>query len=369
MLSLAMSSSTLISPLTRQEIGRAIGRNGSAPAKTDVVEIAAQRSGLLELDTASSRWQLALDAAQRALSAAGDLLPAPELQQRQRELARERQQTARDLARLAHVIGIQAPWLSPVPVDVKMLGLPVTTRACLFDLDGVLTDSAVLHAEAWGEVFDDFLMRSTMRTGWQFIPFDRETDYHAYIDGRTRIEGIHAFLSSRGIHLPEGQLDDPSEADTARGLAKRKGEVLARGLRQHGVTALAGARRYLEAAGHAGLQRAVVSASTTTLPMLDLALLATLVEERVDADDIRSEGLRSRPAPDLLLVACHRLGVRPEEAVTFTRSPAGVAAGHAAGLAVIGVGDQAQRELLQGFGAERVVSSLMALLDPQLSDS
>jgi len=370
MLSLAMSSSTLTSPLTRREIGRAMGRNGSAPAKAEVVEIAAQRSGLLELDTASSHWQLALDAAQRALSAAGGLLPAPELQQRQRELARERQQTARDLERLAHAIGIKTvPWLSPVPVDMKMLGLPAGTRACLFDLDGDLTDSAVLHAAAWGEVFDDFLMRSTIRTGWQFIPFDRETDYHAYIDGRTRIEGIHAFLSSRGIHLPEGRLDDPSEAETARGLAKRKGEVLARGLRQHGVTALAGARRYLEAAGHAGLQRAVVSASTTTLPMLDLALLATLVEESVDADDIRSERLQSRPAPDLLLVACHRLGVRPEEAVTFTRSPAGVAAGHAAGLAVIGVGDQAQRELLQGFGAERVVSSLRALLDPQLSDS
>lgn len=346
-------------------------RNGTTPAKAAVFQIAVRRSGPLEeLDTASSLWQSALDAAQRALSAAADLLPAPELQRRQRELARERRQTAGDLVRLARVIGIQAvPWLSPVPVDMKMLGLPPTTRACLFDLDGVLTDSGALHAGVWGEVFDEFLMRSSIKTGWHFIPFDRQADYRAYIDGRTRLEGIHAFLDSRGIHLPEGGLDDPPEADTVRGLAKRKGEVLERGLRRRGVTALTGARRYLEAAGYAGLQRAVVSASTTTLPMLDLALLATLVEERVDADDIRSEGLRSRPAPDLLLVACYRLGVRPEEAVSFTRSPAGVAAGHAAGLAVIGVGDQAQRELLQGFGAERVVSSLSALLDPQLSAS
>ena len=133
------------------------------------------------------------------------------------------------------------------------------------------------------------------------------------------------------------------------------------------MTALAGARRYLEAAGHDGLECAVVSASTNTLPMLELAGLATLIEVRVDADDIRAEGLRSRPAPDLLLVACRHLGVRPEEAVTFTYSAAGVAAGHAAGLTVIGVGDEAQRELLQGFGAERVVPSLSVLLDHQLS--
>jgi beta-phosphoglucomutase-like phosphatase (HAD superfamily) len=366
----AMNASTMTSPLARQESGRPARRSGSTPKKVDTVEVAAQRSRPLELDTASSQWQLALDRAQRALSAAGGLLPAPELERRQRELAWERQETAKVLRRLANVTGVRpVPWLSPVPVTTKMLGLPATTRACLFDLDGVLTDSAVLHAWAWGEVFDEFLLRLSEKTGWHFIPFDRRTDYSAYIDGRTRIEGIHAFLDSRGIRLREGRVDDPAQADSAEGLAKRKGEVLSRGLRQHGVTALAGARRYLEAAGHAGLERAVVSASTSTLPMLELAGLATLIEERVDADDIRAEGLRSRPAPDLLLVACRRLGVRPEEAVTFTHSAAGVAAGHAAGLAVIGVGDEAQRELLQGFGAERVVPSLSVLLDLQLSDS
>ena len=214
-----------------------------------------------------------------------------------------------------------------------MLGLPATVRACLFDLEGVLTDSAVLHALAWGEVFDDFLLRLADKTGWQFIPFDRDSDYRTYLDGRPRLEGVHAFLDSRGIRLPEGRPDDPERMPTPpRGLARRKGEALARCLRQRGVTALAGARRYLEVAGQAGLARAVVSASASTLPMLELAGLATLVEERVDADVIRAEGLRARPAPDLLLVACRRLGVRPEEAVTFTHSAAGVAAGHAAGL-------------------------------------
>jgi HAD superfamily hydrolase (TIGR01509 family) len=127
-----------------------------------------------------------------------------------------------------------------------------------------------------------------------------------------------------------------------------------------------GARRYLEATGHAGLGRAVVSASSSTLPILELAGLASVVEERVDADVIRLEGLRSRPAPDLLLDACRRLRVQPEDAVTLTNSAAGVAAGHAAGSRVIGVGEGAQAELLAGFGAERVVPSLRALLDPRL---
>ena len=365
-----MSVSTPIAPLVRSDSERAPDDfRPPAPLKeTSALEATAGPWHTLELDTTSSHWQLALDSAQRALSASDGLLPGPELERRRRELAQERQETVKVLASLANVAGVRpVPWLSPVPVTTQMLGLPAMTSACLFDLDGVLTDSAVLHAWAWGEVFDEFLLRLSEKTGWHFIPFDRETDYSAYIDGRTRLEGIHAFLDSRGIRLREGRVDDPVTADSAAGLAKRKGEVLSRGLRQHGVTALAGARRYLEATGHAGLGRAVVSASTSTLPMLELANLASLVEERVDAENIRSEGLRSRPAPDLLVVACRRLGVQPEEAVTFTHSAAGVAAGHAAGLGVIGVGNREQRELLQGFGAEEVVPSLSVLLDHQLS--
>lgn len=365
-----MSVSTPTAPLVRSDSGRAPGDfRPPAPLKeTPALKATAGPGHTLELDTTSSHWQLALDSAQRALSASDGLLPGPELERRRRELAQERQETVKVLADLANVAGVRpVPWLSPVPVTTQMLGLPAMTSACLFDLDGVLTDSAVLHAWAWGEVFDEFLLRLSEKTGWHFIPFDRETDYSAYIDGRTRLEGIHAFLDSRGIRLREGRVDDPVTADSAEGLAKRKGEVLSRGLRQHGVTALAGARRYLEATGHAGLGRAVVSASTSTLPMLELANLASLVEERVDAENIRSEGLRSRPAPDLLVVACRRLGVQPEEAVTFTHSAAGVAAGHAAGLGVIGVGNREQRELLHGFGAEEVVPSLSVLLDHQLS--
>ena len=344
-------------------------RQGAAETRGTTEQVVATPRQPVELDTVASRWQQALDAAESALSAPRGLAPGADLGRRARSLVQERQQTAQLLARLAEVAGVRpAPWLSPVPVHTQMLGLPAAVRACLFDLDGVLTDSAVLHAWAWAEVFDEFLLRLSEQTGWQFIPFDRDADYRSYIDGRPRLEGVHAFLASRGIHLPEGRTGDPAEADTAYGLARHKSDALTRGLRQRGVTALAGARRYLEATGHAGLGRAVVSASASTLPMLELARLATLVEVRVDADVLRVEGLRSRPAPDLLLAACRHLGVRPEEAVTFTHSPAGVVAGHAAGLAVVGVGDGAHGELLRGFGADRVVTSLTALLDRRLAD-
>jgi HAD superfamily hydrolase (TIGR01509 family) len=320
-----------------------------------------------ELDSIAMHWQLALDAADHALAAAQGPVHLVDADSRRRELVQERLETAQLLTQLGRLTGVQPlPWLSPTPVTPKLLGLPDGVTACLFDLDGVLTDSGIVHALAWAEVFDDFLLRLDETTGWHFIPFDRAADYRDYIDGRARLEGVHAFLASRGIRLPEGRYDDPSNADTARGLARHKGEAMARGLHQHGVSAVPGARRYLEASGHAGLGRAVVSASSSTLPVLQLAGLASVVDERVDADVIRAEGLRSRPAPDLLLDACARLGARPDNAVTLTHSPAGIAAGHAAGLTVIGVGDGAHGELLEGFGADRVVPSLRALLDPRL---
>jgi beta-phosphoglucomutase-like phosphatase (HAD superfamily) len=319
-----------------------------------------------ELDTIAMRWQLALDAADHALATHGPV-HITNADDRRHELVRERRQTAQLLSRLGRVTGAQPlPWLSPVPVTTKMLGLPAGVSACLFDLDGVLTDSGVLHAWAWAEVFDELLLRLSETTGWQFIPFDRQVDYRDYIDGRPRLEGVHTFLASRGIQLPEGRFDDPAGADTACGLATRKGDAMARGLHQRGVSAVPGARRYLEASGHAGLRRAVVSASSSTLPMLELAGLASVVEERVDADVIRAEGLRSRPAPDLLLASCRRLAVRPEAAVTLTNSAAGIAAGRAAGLTVISVGEGKAGEFLRAFGADCVVPSLRALLDPRL---
>jgi beta-phosphoglucomutase-like phosphatase (HAD superfamily) len=324
----------------------------------------------LELDTISSHWQLALDAGERALSAAAESLPADELGHRRARLVEERLEAARALTRLAQIELVHpAPWLSPVPVSNDMLGLPPVVTACLFDLDGVLTDGGVLHAWAWGEVLDQFLLRVSEQAGWHFIPFDRKADYREYIDGRLRLEGIHAFLGSRGIRLPEGDSSDPPTADTAYGLARRKAAMLSRGLRRRGSTALTGARRYLEAAGHAGLRRAVISASFHTSRMLELAGLATLVEARVDADVIQAEALRSRPAPDLLRSACRALDVEPLETVTFTHSVAGVAAGQAGGLAVIGIGEGEEAERLRAAGAEHVLPSLRVLLDRRLTEN
>ena len=322
----------------------------------------------VDLEALTTRWQRALDATESALDRADAVARNGDFRGGRAALARERKSTEDALARLALVSGIRpAPWLSPVPVTPAALGLDPSVRACLFDLDGVLTNSHAIHAHAWAEVFDEFLLRLSEKTGWPVIPFDPDADYRLSVDGQSRIEGVHRFLESRGIRVAEGRPGDPPAAATAWGLAARKGETLARGLRERGVAALAGSRRYLEAAGRAGLLRGVVSASTTALPMLELADLANLVEVRVDADVMRAEGLRSRPAPDLLLAACGRLGVEPAAAVTFTHSAAGVAAGHAAGLDVVGVATGGLADELVGFGAERVVPGLAVLLDRRLA--
>lgn len=323
----------------------------------------------LELDTVASLWERALDSAQAAVRDAGGRqgLSGDVLQRHQHELVQERRKVADDLASLGRMVGVRAkPWLSPVPLTPSMLGLSPTVAGCLFDLDGVLTDSAVVHATAWAEVFDGLLLELAHGTGRHFEPFDPEGDYLSYLDGRPRLEGIHAFLGSRGLRIPEGDRDDRPEARTAHGLARRKSDALARGLRRRGVAALPCARRYLESAGHLGLGRGVVSASTTALPMLELADLATLVEVSIDADAMRREHLASRPAPDVLLAACRRLGLDPGRVVTFTHSPAGVAAGNAAGLQVIAIAEGPQADSLQWFGAERVVPSVASLLDRQL---
>jgi beta-phosphoglucomutase-like phosphatase (HAD superfamily) len=317
----------------------------------------------LSLDAVAADWQRALDAAQRALGAAGHSLPSGELEQRRAALVLERRDAAAQLVQLGRAARVAlVPWLSPVPVSVGMLGLGENVKACVFDLDGVLTDSGVLHAAAWAEVFDSLLLRLSEQTGRHFVPFDRVGDYRAYIDGRPRREGIHAFLASRGIHLPEGRADDSAAAETANGLARHKGEALELALSRRSALALEGARRYLEAAGHAGLGRAVVSASASTLAILEQSGLATLVDVRIDAETIRVEGLRSRPAPDVLLTACRLLAVEPSDVVACTCTPDGVVGARAAGLAVVGVGD----ESLRWYGAERVAPSLLDLLDSRL---
>ena len=313
-------------------------------------------------------WQRAFDAAERAFAAARGSLPPDELAARRLALHRERLGTAAELARAARVRRVpHVPWLSPVPVSARLLGLPPGTRACLFDLDSVLTDSASLHAWAWGRVFDDVLLRVSARAGWPYRPFDRRADYRTYLEDRSRLDGIHAFLESRGIRLPEGRRDDPADADTAYGLARRKGELVRRGLQSRGATALPGAVRYLEAAGRAGLGRAVISSSANTVAILERTALAPLVDTHVDAAAIEAGRLRPRPAPDELLVACRSLGVEPGDCVALTHTPAGVVAAKTAGIEVVAVGEAAGDGLLETWGAERVAPSLAALLDRRLT--
>jgi beta-phosphoglucomutase-like phosphatase (HAD superfamily) len=311
-----------------------------------------------ELDTIAWRWYEALDAGSRALDANGHTLPHAELRRRRQALAKERREITTELSSLATALGVSPrPWLPACPVTPSMLGIGSGARACIFDLDGVLTDSGALHAAAWAETLDPLLESLEHTTPWALRPFDRETDYVLYFDGRTRLDGIRLFLESRGLHLSEA---------TVRTIARRKGEVLEGRLAHRGIAALDDARRFLQAAGYAHLGRAVVSASTTALPMLEVAQLVQLVDVRVDAATIRAEHLHPRPSPDLLLAACAELGVAPSEAVSLTHSGAGIVACRAAGMPAIGIASGEDAERLQDYGADQIVPSLSGLLAPQL---
>jgi beta-phosphoglucomutase-like phosphatase (HAD superfamily) len=227
---------------------------------------------MIELDTVTERWEHALDAADGANGAAMGL----DERVRRRDVARERHTVAELLARLARETNALAPpWLAPFPVTPRLLGLPDGTRACLFALDGVLTDSNVVHALAWSEALDPFLLQLANRLEWRFVPFE-PSEYATYVAGRPRLEGIHMLLASRGIEVSD---------ETARELALRKGEALERVLHRRGVSAQPGARRYLEAAGHADVARVVFSASSNTRLLLEHARLAPLVDATLERPD------------------------------------------------------------------------------------
>jgi beta-phosphoglucomutase family hydrolase len=245
-----------------------------------------------------------------------------------------------------------------------MLGLPDGVTACLFDLDGVLTDTASVHDAAWKEMFDAFLRARAEHDGSAFVPFDPEHDYEAFVDGKPRIDGVHDFLASRNITLPEGSADDPPTADTLRGLGQRKNEVVLRRIRTDGVKVFEGSRRYLEAAARAGLRRAVVSSSANTREVLDVTGLAAFVELRVDGVTIADEHLAGKPAPDTFLAAAQRLRVEPAQAAVFEDALAGVGAGRAGHFGyVVGVDRVGQAEALRQHGADVVVEDLAGLLD------
>jgi beta-phosphoglucomutase family hydrolase len=244
-----------------------------------------------------------------------------------------------------------------------MLGLPDNVTACLFDLDGVLTQTAKVHAAAWKEMFDDFLRRRAERAGEKFVPFDPVREYDEYVDGKPRYDGVRAFLGSRGIELPEGAPDDRPDAETIHGLGNRKNEIVLKMIHDDGVKPYDGSVRYVKAAREAGLRRAVVSSSTNCRDVLKAAGIEELFEVIIDGHVAEREHLRGKPAPDTFLAGAKALGVEAEQGAVFEDALAGVEAGRAGSFGyVVGVDRVGQAEALKAHGADLVVRDLTELL-------
>jgi beta-phosphoglucomutase family hydrolase len=243
------------------------------------------------------------------------------------------------------------------------LGLPEKVRACLFDLDGVLTDTASVHTKAWKAMFDAYLREQAERTGEEFVPFDASSDYRQYVDGKKREDGVRSFLESRGIDLPEGDPDDPGDAETVNGLGNRKNDMFQKVLHDDGVEVFEGSRRYLEAVSEAGLGIAVVSSSANTRDVLKITGLDRFVQQRVDGVTLRDEHIAGKPAPDSYLRGAELLGVGPEAAAVFEDALSGVQAGRAGNFGyVVGVDRVGQADDLRSNGADVVVTDLADLL-------
>jgi beta-phosphoglucomutase family hydrolase len=239
-----------------------------------------------------------------------------------------------------------------------MLGLPDGIQACLFDLDGVLTDTAAVHRTAWAATFDPVLRAHGQS------PFTT-ADYEDYVDGKPRLDGVRDFLAARGIAVPEGGPDDPLEAETVYAIGQRKNVDVVRRIKTDGVHVFPGSRRYLEAAAGAGLRRVVVSSSANTGDVLAVTGLDEYVDGRVDGLTIARTGMPGKPAPDSFLAGAELAGVAPDRAAVFEDATAGVEAGRRGNFGfVVGVNrhDDAHASALRAHGADVVVSDLADLL-------
>jgi beta-phosphoglucomutase family hydrolase len=244
-----------------------------------------------------------------------------------------------------------------------MLGLPNAVTACLFDMDGVITQTAKVHDAAWKEMFDDFLRSWSASHDTPFVPFDPVGDYDEYVDGKPRLEGTASFLESRGIKLPVGEESDPAGTPTVWGLGNRKNELILKVLARDGVQAYEGSVRFVEVVREAGLRTAVVSSSANTEAVLKAAGVDGLFEVRVDHQVAEAAKLRGKPAPDTFLEAARLLGVAAANAAVFEDALAGVAAGRAGNFGfVVGVDRAGQADQLHAHGADVVVQDLAELL-------
>ncbi|MCW2631533.1 MAG: beta-phosphoglucomutase family hydrolase [Pseudonocardia sp.] len=243
------------------------------------------------------------------------------------------------------------------------LGVPDSIQGLLFDLDGVLTQTAKQHAAAWKLMFDEFLKRRAQETGEPLRPFE-QPDYDAYVDGKPRLAGTRSFLQSRGIDLPLGSPEDPPGAPTVHGLSNRKNDLVLDVIRNQGVTVYPGSVRYVQAAKAAGLPTAVVTSSANAEEVLNAAGLSELFDARVDGLVAARDGLAGKPAPDTFLAGAKALGIPADKAVVFEDALAGVEAGRAGHFGyVVGVNRVGQADALRAHGADVVVDDLAELLD------
>jgi beta-phosphoglucomutase family hydrolase len=228
----------------------------------------------------------------------------------------------------------------------------------VFDMDGVVTDTATTHSRAWGRLFDEFLERRAEATGQPFEPFSND-DYLAHVDGKPRYDGVRDFLASRGITLPEGGPDDPDDAETVQGLGNRKNTFFTREIEQGGVVRYESTIDLIHALHNAGIKAALISSSRNAVPVLTAASALELFDARVDGVDAEQRGITGKPAPDVFVTAASDCGATPDRAVVVEDAVSGVQAGRAGDFAlVIGVDRGGNAEALAANGADVVVDDL-----------
>jgi beta-phosphoglucomutase family hydrolase len=236
--------------------------------------------------------------------------------------------------------------------------------AVLFDLDGVITDTASIHGACWKQMFDEYLQKRATQTGEAFQPFDPIEDYRLHVDGKPRFDGVRDFLRSRNIQLPEGSPHDPAQAETVGGLGNRKNHLVTRAIEEKGVEAYEGSVRFIGQLHRHGFKIAIVSSSENCEAVLRAADVESLFEVRVDGAMVEAQHLAGKPAPDTFLIAARLLGVEPGRAVVVEDALSGVEAGLAGkfGL-VVGVARRGNAEELRHHGAHLVVNDLGELVD------
>ena len=234
--------------------------------------------------------------------------------------------------------------------------------AVVFDMDGVVTETATVHASAWKKLFDAYLKQVAMATGVDFTPFDEQADYQRYVDGKNRYDGVRSFLESRGIHLPEGSPSDPAGSDTVCAMGNDKDTYFLAHVREQGVRAYESTVRILHALRTKGVKIGLVSASRNAEEVLGAAGVSDLFDTRVDGVVAADLNLPGKPKPDMFCEAARRLEVEPDRAAVVEDALSGVAAGRAGNFAlVVGVARHGQYDALREAGADVVVADLAEL--------